>query len=154
MKLINKVIVSIIVCIALIGTQEVFAQRGKDGFRGNGKHQRRNNAVVRHRPAKRVIVRSKYRPVKMAVYHPYWGLKRNFNRRWIYFPLYNIYWDNWRQMYVFRNGAVWTVNTNPPVTLVNINIDNEKHYELNETDDDFDEIYQNNENHQSMYKLE
>jgi hypothetical protein len=38
--------------------------------------------------------------------------------------------------------------------VVNINIDNEKHYELKEIEDDVDDVYQTNETHQTEYKAE
>jgi len=50
-------------------------------------------------------------------------------------------------MYVYQNNNYWSVNTNPPPTIININIENEKHYELNPEDDDQDTIYKSNRQH-------
>jgi hypothetical protein len=35
-----------------------------------------------------------------------------------------------------------------------VTIENEKHYELKETDDDIDDVYSTNDNHQKEYKPE
>lgn len=125
--------------------------------KGHGNHNGRNhNKIVVHekRNGNRIVVRSKYRPNKIVVFHPHWGIKRNFNHRWVYFPRHNFYWDNWRNCYVYRNGNVWLTNTTPPSTVININIDNEKHYELKENEDDVDDVYSTNEEHQKEYKPE
>ena len=111
----------------------------------NGRNNHRNNNKV-------VVVKSRYRPVKIGYYHPYWQPKYNYNRRWIYFPRYNFYWDNWRQVYVYQNKTIWVINTTPPPTVVNITIENEKHYELKENEDDTDDVYSTNETHKTEYK--
>ena len=93
-----------------------------------------------------------YRPAKIVVYHPHWHVKHAFNRRWVYFPKYNFYWDNWRNHYRFWNGTVWISQAAAPPTVVNVNLATEKHYELKESDDDDDEITSANESHKSEYK--
>lgn len=152
-------ILIVLVCSSLNGlAQHGGGQGGGHGGRGGGQdgnHRNRGGVVIQNnRQPNRVIVRSVYRPNKIIVYHPYWGMKRNFNRRWVYFPRYNFYWDNWRNCYVYRNGNVWITNTVPPSTIVNININNEKHYELKEQDDDVDDVYKTNDTHQTEYKPE
>lgn len=101
-----------------------------------------------------VVKKSIYRPAKVVVYHPYWGPKRHIYRRWVYFPKYNLYWDNWRNHYVFWNGSVWFSQATPPPVIVNINLDKEKHYELKEDEDDIDDVYKTNDTHKSEYKPE
>lgn len=152
-------ILIVLVCSSLNGlAQHGGGHGGGHGGRGGGQggnHRNRGGVVIQNnRQPNRVIVRSVYRPNKIIVYHPYWGMKRNFNRRWVYFPRYNFYWDNWRNCYVYRNGNVWITNTVPPSTIVNININNEKHYELKEQDDDVDDVYKTNDTHQTEYKPE
>ncbi|MGZ4038517.1 MAG: hypothetical protein ACXVPQ_11860, partial [Bacteroidia bacterium] len=95
---------------------------------------------------------SPYRPARLVVYHPFWGPSYAFKRRWVFFPRYNIYWDNWRNQYVFLNNNIWVSQPQPPPVIVNVNLNNEKHYELKEKDDDVDDIYQSNNTHQSEYK--
>ncbi len=145
-----KKIILIVISILLLGTLNGFSQRG--GHRGGG-HHGHGGRGYRH-GAKVVIKQSIYRPAKIVVYHPFWGPKRAFNRRWIYFPRYNFYWDNWRNHYVFWNGTIWYSQPSPPPTVVNVNIDNEKHYELKDSDDDVDDVYQGNETHKTEYKPE
>lgn len=136
-------------------TSTSFAQKGNRGGNGhghgNGRHERNQQANVNHRNNGNVR-RSIYRPKTIVVYHPNWALKHNYNRRWIYFPRYNFYWDNWRQVYFYRNANVWISNPTPPPIIVNVNIENEKHYELKETDDDTDDVYKTNDAHSTEYK--
>lgn len=143
-----------LLCLIFIfsGMQVVTAQRG--GGHPNRQHVKRGVAVKqRHiRPGQRVVVVSKYRPATVVVYHPYWGPKYNFHRRWIYFPRYNFYWDNWRQVYFYWDGVMWVNAATPPPVVVNVNIENEKHYELKDTEDDIDDVYNTNETHKSDFK--
>lgn len=140
--------------ILLSITNQSFAQKGKGGHHSKGGHPHGKTKVVvtnRRHPNTRVI-KSHYRPKSLVVFHPVWGPNRNFNRRWVYFPRHNFYWDNWRQMYVYRSGNVWIYKSSPPPVVVNITIDNEKHYELKETEDDIDDVYNTNDAHQTEYK--
>ena len=145
MYLIKKIIFTVI-AVALLGTVKMFAQKGGHGHGGHGGHHQGGKVMV--------VKASRWRPAKIVVWHPGWGPKRAFARRWVFFPRYNFYWDNWRNMYVYRNGTVWVNNSTPPPTVVNVNIDNEKHYELKENEDDVDEVYSNNDSHSKDYKPE
>jgi hypothetical protein len=145
-----KLVIITLLGTLLLTTNRSFAQRGNGGHHGNG-HQHGNG---RQHMNNRVIVRSHYRPKTIVVYHPIWAPRHNYNRRWVYFPRQNFYWDNWRQMYVYRSGAVWIFNATPPPAAININIENEKHYELKEVEDDTDDVYKTNDNHQTEYKPE
>jgi hypothetical protein len=110
--------------------------------KGNG-HGKGNH----HGPNKKKVVivhKSKFRPAKVVVYHPVWAPKKNYNRRWVYFPKYHCYWDNWRNVYFYKNGNVWVSSAQKPTIIVNVNLENEYHYELEEADDDNDEIYTTN----------
>jgi hypothetical protein len=99
-----------------------------------------------------VITRSPYRPAKIVVYHPYWHPAYAYHRRWVYFPHYNIYWDNWRNHYVFWNGAMWISQATAPPVVVNVNLDKEKNVELKEDEDDLDDIYKSNDAHKTSNK--
>ena len=143
--------------ILLFGNYQGFAQKCKGGHHpkvGGHPHAKAKVAVVHHHPNGKVVVRSHYRPKKMIVFHPVWGPKRSYNRRWVYFPRHNFYWDNWRQVYVYRSGNVWIYKPTPPPVVVNINIESEKHYELKENEDDIDDVYNTNDSHQTEYKPE
>lgn len=127
-----------------------FAQKQKGHGHKNpqGQHHHPKN-----NPGKVVVVhKSKYRPAKMVVYHPVWAPKKNINRRWVYFPKYNCYWDNWRNVYFYKSNNVWISSSKKPIIILNVNLEYEKHYELNEVDDDEDEIYILNSTHISIYK--
>ncbi|MCD6067204.1 MAG: hypothetical protein K0S33_2030 [Bacteroidetes bacterium] len=85
------------------------------------------------------------------VYHPYWGPPVGYYRRWVFFPRYNFYWDNYNSTYVYWGNGVWVRTASPPPAIININISNEKKYELNETDDTIDDIYDSNDTHKKSY---
>jgi hypothetical protein len=114
---------------------------------GRHPHGRRHGRVV-------VVKRSPYRPKKMIIYHPVWRPAWACSRRWVYFPRYNFYWDNWRNHYVFLSSGIWVSQAAAPPVVANINIADEKHYEMKEGDDDNDDIAQYNTEHQKEYKAE
>lgn len=151
MKTLVKIV--FLVSLSVLGTNG-FAQKGGKGHgggHGNGHgHGNRGAKVVVHHNGngnQKIKVKSKYRPAKVVVYHPVWRPAYTYHRRWIYFPRYNFYWDNWRQGYYYRNGTVWVFNPNPPAVIVNVNLANEKNYELQVDEDDVDDIYIVNEVH-------
>lgn len=130
--------------VMLINTSVILAQ--KKGHRGGGRHPHRGkNHVV-------VVKRSNYRPHKVVVYHPHWRPKYAYNRRWVFFPKYNLYWDNWRNHYVFYNGTVWLSQPTAPPVIVNVNLENEKNVELKEDEDDVDDVYNSNTKHKEEIK--
>lgn len=147
----------LIVAFLLIGSLS-YAQ-GK--HKGGGHKSRGNTKTVivkdghhhHHGHGKKVVV-SKFRPAKIVVYHPYWGPRHAFNRRWVYFPRHNFYWDNWRQSYIYWNGTIWLTTVTVPPVIVNVKLEDEKQYELKETDDDVDDVYKTNDNHKTEYKPE
>jgi hypothetical protein len=101
----------------------------------------------------KVIKKSKFRPVKSSVFHPHWAKNKNFNRRWVYFPKYNCYWDNWRNVYFYKEKSKWLYSSTTPAVLIQIELEKEKYYELKDTEDEIDEIYINNETHSSEYNM-
>jgi hypothetical protein len=135
-----KILLSILTLVLFFNISGIQAQnRG-----GHGKH----------RPGRVVVKRSAYRPHKVVVYHPHWRPAYAYHRRWVFFPKYNLYWDNWRNHYVFWNGSVWVTQPAKPAVIVNVNLDQEKSSELKEDEDDTDEIYTKNEVHKSEYKAD
>ena len=150
MKRFKKIV--LIAFVTLLGTLNGLAQKGHKGGHHGGRHG--HPGPHPHKAARVVVKKSIYRPAKIVVWHPFWGPKRAFKHRWVFFPGHNFYWDNWRNHYVFWNGTVWVSNPSPPPTVVNINIDNEKHYEMKESDDEDDDIYKSNDTHKTEYKPE
>lgn len=138
-RLFKTFVLSILIFIG----NSIFAQK-------HGHHPKTHKA--HHHAPKKVIKKSIYRPAKVVVFHPHWGPKRVCHRRWVYFPKYNLYWDNWRNHFVFWNGTIWVSQVNRPAVIVNVNLDNEKQYEMKEDDDDTDDIYKGNDNHKTEYK--
>ena len=124
-----------IVFISLFATEDLMAQRG-------------------HRADRRVVVvrHSRFRPRHVVVFRPHWHARAAFHRRWVYFPRYNFYWDNWRNHYYYFNGTAWISKSKAPAVVDNVDLSNEKYYELNEDDDDIDDIALANSKHQEKYK--
>ena len=154
MKTIKTIVLAI--CI-LLGTNHAFSQKGhgKDhgGKGGHGGHHKQGGSkIIVKNGHHGNRVKSVYRPSKMVVYHPHWHPEHSYNRRWVYFPRYNFYWDNWRQGYYYMNGPAWVFKTSPPPAVININLEKEKNYELKEDDDDFDDVYKTNDKHKTEFK--
>lgn len=123
-----------------------FAQRNE---RSNQKKH-----IVHKRNKKVVVRRSVYRPKVLVVHHPIWSPKRAFNRRWVFFPHYNLYWDNWRNIWVYRQKTVWVTTVVRPAFIEKVNLENEKAVELKENEDDIDDVYYSNEAHMRDYSSE
>jgi hypothetical protein len=140
----KRIVKLIIVLVFLALSSKVAAQRGHPHGRPYRYHARAKNVVV--------VKRSPYRPAKVVVFHPVWRPKYSYYHRWIFFPRYNLYWDNWRNHYVFWNGTVWLSQPTPPPAIVNVDLDKEKSQELNESNDDTDDIYNYNSAHKEQTK--
>lgn len=154
----TKINTGLLIAFLIISSFSGIAQGRHRGAGGHPHATKQKVMVIKpaHRPrgAAVVVVRSKYRPAKIVVYHPYWGPKYSFHRRWVYFPHYNFYWDNWRQCYFYWNGTIWINQLTPPPVVVNVNLDKEKHHELNESEDDTDDVYKSNGSHKSQFKAD
>ncbi len=137
-----KAIKFITLILSLFISTTFFGQKGK----GHGHHHHHGNKKVV------VVKRSHYRPAKIVVYHPHWHPAYAYNRRWVYFPKHNFYWDNWRNHYVFYNGGVWISQPTAPAVIVNVNLEKEKNVELKEDEDDVDDVYINNSKHKEEIK--
>lgn len=140
MKPIRKISLLFLVIFSLFTTSN-FAQRTK---------------VVRaNQPNRKVIVETKRYHLfrKTVVYHPHWAPKVSFHRRWVYFPLYNFYWDNYRNVYVVRSGSVWVKSTTKPKEYDNVDLSTEKIVELDEENDNQDSIQDKNAQHQKVFKI-
>lgn len=124
-----------------------FAQKG---------HPHGNKKVIVKSPHKTVIVNNphphKHRHWRhrRVVYHPVWAPGFAYYHRWVFFPRYNFYWDNYNNVYVYWGAGAWIRTATPPPAVINININNEKKYELDK-DDAIDDIYDNNETHKKEY---
>lgn len=118
------------VCLVFttLTAQTTFAQHHKKGHPHHKHHP--------HKPHPR----SKYHPAKVVVYAPVWAHHKKYNRRWVYFPKHKCYWDNWRNVYVYKVDGNWTTSPNKPKTIEAVNLEDEA-VELNDVEDDDDEIY-------------
>lgn len=146
-------IIKVITALLFLSLTTLAQKGGKGGGKrghGHGHHGKH----VHGGPKVVVVKRSPYRPKKMIVYHPVWGPKFAIHRRWVFFPKYNMYWDNWRGCYFYWGTGMWISTPTPPPVVININLANEKHYELKENDDDADDVYKGNDNHKGEYKPE
>ncbi len=128
----------------------IFTTLGGYSQKAKGHHGHHHN---KHHHGKKVVVvkRSPYR-TKKVVFYPAWRPKYAYHRRWVYFPKYNLYFDNWRNHYMFWNGAIWVSQATAPPVIVNVNLENEKHQELKEDADDVDDVYKDNSSHKEEIK--
>jgi len=115
MKSMKKIALLTITALFLT-TAASFAQK-KGGRHGGPPHRAHRGKVV-------VVKRSPFRPKKVVVYHPVWGPKHHIHRRWVFFPKYNLYWDNWRNSNMFWNGTIWLIQTSLMLTWKTGNITN------------------------------
>jgi len=133
----------IVILLAFIFiTPGLFAQKGH----GHGKDHKHG-----HPPGKVVVKkkRSPYRPASVVVYHPHWHPAYTYHRRWVYFPQYDLYWDNWRNHYVYQSGSVWISRPSAPSFIINVNLEKARSRELEEDYDDEDAVYMYNVNHKN-----
>jgi hypothetical protein len=56
-----------------------------------------------------------------------------------------LHWDNWRNIWVYRQNSVWLTNVVRPTYVVKVKLENEKSVELKENEDDIDDVYYSNE---------
>src|SRR4051812_18743770 len=119
-----KTLIRSLIMLSFIAFSSTLAAQKGNHARPYKHHPHGRNVVV--------VKRSKYRPAKVVVYHPVWRPKYAYYRRWVFFPKYNLYWDNWRNHYVFWNGTVWLSQPTAPPVIVNVNLENEKSKELKE----------------------
>ena len=96
-------------------------------------------------PHKTVVVKKHNRWVKRVAYHPHWAPKRVYYHRWVYFPKHNFYWDNVKQVYVYRTGVKWVAVATLPKSYANVDLEKEKSVELTEVDGSTETVYDNNE---------
>lgn len=146
---------TLIVLLALIiQVNPAIAQKGHHHGGGGGYKKVYVNKPYNNK----VVVVKNYHPhyhhhphYYRRAYHPFWGPPVGYYRRWVYFPHYNFYWDNYSSMYVYWGPGGWVRAAALPPALININISNEKKYELKEDDDKVDDIYDNNTSHKKEY---
>ena|ERR1700741_648815 len=136
----------VILLIFLLQTNTAFAQK-KGGHHGYYKHQGNPNKVV---IVNKYPYHARHHYYNHA-YHPVWGPPMGYHRRWIYFPHYNFYWDNFSGMYVYWGGGMWVRTASPPPMIINVNLSSQRRYELNEPDDAIDDIYGKNDDHKKTY---
>ncbi len=138
-----------------------FAQKG-----GHGKHHGNNGKHKgNHGKGNKVIIVNSYPGPQYHYHHPHpyrkhfykkayypvWGPPVGYYRRWVYFPNYNFYWDNYNGVYVYWTGFFWVKTLNPPPFIINVNFSKERKYELDEQSDDYDNVYYQNYYHRKAY---
>jgi len=122
-----------------------------DGFSQN------KVVVVREKHANRKVVVTKKRHglfSKRVTYHPVWAPKVSFTNRWVYFPRFNFYWDNYLNVYVIRAGSVWVTTATAPMEVKKVDLSNEKMVELSQENDSQESIQNKNDEHRIVYKVD
>lgn len=141
-----KTIVKILLILAVLIPAVSLAQKGHKHHPHKG--NKNKEAVVNNKPHYK-----KHPQYKQAykVYHPVWAPHCSYKHRWIYFPGYNCYWDNYSNMYVYWGGLFWIRTSSPPPILINVNLGKVKRYELDDDYDGYDNIYYYNPTHKKLY---
>ena len=88
---------------------------------------------------------------KGVVYHPVWSPRIAYTHRWVFFPRYNFYWDNWNEVYIVRNETIWVSSKILPKEVENLDLQKENKVELGEENDDLDTIQEKNSDHRVQY---
>lgn len=104
------------VLLALLVPAYTFAQRGHG--KHYHKHDRQPRTVVHNH---NVYVYNS--PVKVKRKGPpRWAPAHGYKHRYVYFPEYRCYYDNFQGVYVYRNGTVWVTSVYQPRFIVNIGV--------------------------------
>ena len=86
------------------------------------------------------------------IYHPAWGPRLTFRNRWIYFPLYDVYWDNVRNVYIIKRGNKWVTLNTKPKEIEKVDLLKERIVELKDEENKTDVIQEKNAEHKEKYK--
>jgi len=100
-----------------------------------------------------VEVQEVHHPRGKKFYHPKWHPRRNFERRWVYFPRYNMYWDNYRDVYVYNSYGRWIAEPEPPRIAVDVDLADERFVELGVDLDLRSDVFRLNARHRVVFKL-
>lgn len=128
--------------VFILQTNSSLAQK-----KGHHHHHANKKVVVVHKDGGKAYRHRRH------VYHPHWGPNLAFHRRWVFFPRYNFYWDNRNNYYVYANNGVWINSPTPPPVVININLSNEKKYELDAPNDSINDVQKNNGTHIQSYPI-
>ncbi|BDX38498.1 hypothetical protein CYCD_18530 [Tenuifilaceae bacterium CYCD] len=139
MKIQLKLLI-IVVLILTLGNFNVYSQRDA---------KNKSNP-----PHKTVVAKKQNRWVKRVAYHPGWAPRRVYYHRWVYFPKHNFYWDNVKQVYIYRSGLKWVAVATLPKSYVNVDLEKEKSVELTDVDDFTETVYDKNDEHIKTLKVE
>lgn len=136
--MIGKHYFKIVAIAALVTSSTVaFADRHDDDREDRGrKHGKHRPHYEEYRHGKH---HHKHREV--VYYRPKWHPECRMERRWVYFPKYNMYWDNYNDRYAYCDRGRWVVTRRVPQVVVNVNLARERYYELEEEYDERDNVF-------------
>lgn len=101
-----------------------------------------------------VVGKKKVHPIKKKLYHPVWGPRLTYKNRWVYFPRYNFYWDNFHNVYIIKRGKAWVVLKTKPKEIERLDLTKEKSFELSEEYNETSAAQEKNDEHQEKYKVQ
>lgn len=94
-----------------------YSQRGHNkGNHGgnNGKHFKNNSHPIAY--------------YKESNHHhkrkgpPYWAPAHGYKHRYVFFPEYRCYYDNFSGKYIYRRGPIWVTSINLPTFMFNVSL--------------------------------
>ena len=111
-----------------------------------------HNRTVRHTPPGQVRAHygTPHHPIyrrRVVTYHPVWSPTVVYERRWVFCPRYNFYWDNYNNVYVYRSGGIWITSYEHPVY---VDLSRQRYYEIQDGDA-IDVIHRHNRTHMRLY---
>ncbi len=125
--------------------------RGDDRY--ERPHRERGHWKEHGNPHRGRVVEVYDSPSRDKRYHPKWHPHHDFARRWVYFPRYNMYWDNYREMYVYSSCGRWVAEPEPPRIAINVNLSSERFVELGVDLDARSDAFVLNSRHRIVFKL-
>lgn len=112
----------------------------------------RNYYNDRYRNSRVKVVRERRQDRENLYFRPQWHPRHDFERRWVYFPKYNMYWDNYRGVYVYNSNGRWVTYKKTPRFILNVNLAQEKFFELGFEFDSRGDAFRLNAQHRSRFK--
>ena len=127
--------------------------KGKKHWKEHGNPHRKD--YYYHDDGKRRgrVVEVYEKPSRCKHYRPKWHPHHDFARRWVYFPRYNMYWDNSRDVYVYNSYGRWVAEPEPPRIAINVNLSSERFVELGVELDARSDAFELNSRHRIAFKF-
>jgi len=158
-----KIVSGILVLLVIGSSLDLYADRKKESKKEERcekreKHRGKNphHEYYQHHQHCRsevVAVRKGPKSSMSRHYRPKWHPRHQFERRWVYFPRYNMYWDNYREVYVYSHYGRWVAYPEPPRIAINADLTSERFFELGVELDTRNDVFSLNARHRVVFSF-